>query len=67
MRYVTLLVPLPRPEARVLLSGVSVRGREVQFTVSVDGSRERVAIGRGTVELNALSHLTSGGRGRHAS
>ena len=67
VRYVTLLVPLPRPEARVLLSGVSVRGREVQFTVSVDGSRERVAIGRRTVELNALSHLTSGGRGRHSS
>ena len=66
-RYVTLLVPLPRPEARVRLSGVSVVGPEVRFTLNVDGRREQVEIRRRAVEVDTLRYAASGGRGRHSS
>ena len=67
IRYVTLLVPLPRSEARVRVSGVSVRAHDVRFTVNVDGRRERVEISRRAVEVETLRNLTiaGGGRGRH--
>ena len=61
VRYVTLLVPLPRPEARVRVSGVSVRGPKVRFTLTVDGRRERVEIGRRAVEVKTLRNVASGG------
>jgi hypothetical protein len=67
VRYVTLLVPLPRPEARVRVSGVSVRGPNVWFTLNVDGRRERVEIGRRAVEVTTLRNVAPGGRGRHSS
>ena len=67
VRYVTLLVPLPRSEARVRVSGVFVRGSDVRFTLSVDGRRERVEIGRRAVEVKTLLSAASGGRGRHSS
>ena len=42
VRYVTLVVPIPRLEARVRLTGLSIRGPKVRFTLNVDGRRERV-------------------------
>ena len=56
-RYVTLLVPLPRPDARVRLTEASVEGSRIRFTLAVDGRRERVAIDRHTVEIMALRHV----------
>ena len=53
-RYVTLLVPLPRPDAQVRLTGASVEGSRIRFTLAVDGRRERVAINRTTVQIVAL-------------
>jgi hypothetical protein len=66
VRYVTLLVPLPRSQARVRVSGVSVSGPDVRFTLTVDGRRERVEIGRRAVEVNTLG-FASGGKARRPS
>ena len=64
VRYVTLLVPLPRTDSRVRVSGVSVRGPQVRFTLSVDGRRERVEIGGRAMEVKTLRNVIFGGR-RH--
>ena len=37
VRYVTLVVPMPRLEARVRLTGLSIHGPKVRFTLNVDG------------------------------
>jgi hypothetical protein len=65
VRYVTLLVPLQRPEGQVRLWNVSVRGPTIRFTVSANGRREQVEVGRRAVEVTL--HTAPGGRGRHSS
>lgn len=59
VRYVTLLVPLRRCEADVRISGLSVAGSRIQFTVQVDERRERVAIGRRAVTVATLPNEDS--------
>lgn len=54
VRYTTLLVPLPRPNAKVHLTGTSTTTSRVTFTISVDGRRERVTITRAAVEIETL-------------
>jgi len=62
-RYVTLLVPLPRANADVRLSRVSVTPSGVRFTLVVDGRRERVAIAPTAVKITALRHVSPARRG----
>jgi hypothetical protein len=54
VRYVTLLVPIRRCDADVRVSGVSVAGPRIRFTLQVDGRRERVVIRRRAVTVTTL-------------
>jgi Heparinase II/III-like protein/Heparinase II/III N-terminus len=55
VRYTTLLVPLPRPNARVHVAGVSVAKGRVTFTLTVDGRGEGVTIAPAGVEIERRS------------
>jgi hypothetical protein len=52
-RYVTLLVPLPRRDTQMRLTGMSVEGSRIRFTLLVDGRRERVEIKGRDVSVEA--------------
>jgi Heparinase II/III-like protein/Heparinase II/III N-terminus len=51
VRYVTLLVPLPRPDAEVRLSRVSLAQSRIRFTLTVDGRREHADVTRNAVKV----------------
>ncbi len=59
VRYVTLLVPVPRCDSNVDLSGVSITADAVRFGLSVDGLYERAAISRDQVKVDRIDASNS--------
>jgi hypothetical protein len=62
VRYVTLLVPIPRPDTGVRISGLAVQGSRVRFTVKVDERRERVVMAGKSVTITTLPNERVGPR-----
>jgi hypothetical protein len=54
VRYVTLLVPIPRAETVVRVTSMAIDGPRVRFQIRVDARREQVLIARTDVTVTTL-------------